>query len=81
MGKFKRQTPEYWKTREIADYVGISVAGVLMHVSRGNLTPIERRGREAHLFTDEEVQRFFRSRVSGQKTGDSKKAANSESRS
>jgi len=63
--KKSRRVAGHWRTREIAEYLGVSVAAVLMNVKRGKLVPTEREGRESHLFTDEEVQKFFQRRISG----------------
>ncbi len=54
-----RRLAGYWSTRELASMIGVTRSAIILQVRRGNLSPIEARHGQEHLFSDVEVYRYL----------------------
>jgi hypothetical protein len=59
VASFKRRLKGYWSVGELARFLGVTNAAVLMQINRGKLTPIDRASQQPVFFEDQEVAKYL----------------------
>jgi len=59
VASFKRRLKGYWSVGELARFLGVTKAAVLMQVARGKLEPVDRASQKPVFFEDQEVAKYL----------------------
>ena len=57
-----RRIPGYWYTTEIAAMLKVTRSAIVLQVFRGNITPLDTRKGQEHMFADVDVYRYLANR-------------------